>query len=78
MTPGVDNFPLSYLLKPYRLRTFIRSRSPCFLIKLGWMAQGADCEARSEKHVWRNIDDVLSGCLHCKIEREGQLWRTGL
>jgi hypothetical protein len=35
-----------------------------------------DCEAIGNRHEWYNIDGVTSGCYHCEIVREGQLWKT--
>ena len=35
-----------------------------------------DCEAIGEMHRWHNLDDVRSACYHCKVIREGQLWKA--
>lgn len=67
-------FTIRDIAKPYRLRSYIRGNSPWFLIDLGWMAKGKDCEARGAEHEWYNLDNVSSGCYHCEIIRKGQLW----
>ena len=35
-----------------------------------------DCEAVGETHRWRNLDNKHSACYHCKVVREGQLWKV--
>jgi len=34
-----------------------------------------NCEAVGESHRWHNLDDRRSACYHCKVIREGQLWK---
>lgn len=34
-----------------------------------------DCEKVGQKHKWFNVDGVRSACYHCRVVREGQLWR---
>ena len=34
-----------------------------------------NCEAVGESHRWHNLDDKRSACYHCKVIREGQLWK---
>jgi len=34
-----------------------------------------NCEAVGERHRWHNLDDQRSACYHCKVIREGQLWK---
>jgi hypothetical protein len=34
-----------------------------------------DCEAIGNEHEWYNIDDVFSGCYHCQVTRQGQVWK---
>ncbi|MEQ1929624.1 MAG: hypothetical protein ABL957_03710 [Parvularculaceae bacterium] len=75
MTDLADDISFQTLAKPYRLRAFIRARSPWFLIDLGWMAKGKDCESHGAEHVWHNIDNIRSGCCYCEVVREGQLWK---
>lgn len=60
---------------PYQLRTRIRERLPWFLINLGICGKGADCEAAGGSHEWYNIDNLTSGCYHCRVVRPGMLWR---
>ena len=35
-----------------------------------------DCEAIGEAHRWYNLDGNRSACYHCKVVREGQLWKA--
>jgi len=60
---------------PFAWRTRLRRHLPWFLINLGIASKGDDCEAVGASHHWYNIDDVSSGCYHCRVERPGQLWR---
>ncbi len=60
---------------PYCWRTWIRSNLPWSLSNLGLANKGKDCEEVGGRHKWYNIDNETSGCYHCEIEREGQLWR---
>ena len=59
---------------PFRWRTWIRTRPPWFLIDLGIVRKGRDCEAVGGWHHWYNIDDKSSGCYHCEVIRPGRLW----
>jgi hypothetical protein len=59
---------------PFRLRTSIRRQLPWFLINLGLAAKGKDCEAEGGMHEWYNRDGKSSGCYHCEVIREGNLW----
>ena len=34
-----------------------------------------DCTAVGQQHQWFNLDHVSSGCYHCRVVRQGQLWR---
>jgi|GEM_PF-1497972 len=34
-----------------------------------------NCEAVGESHRWYNLDDERSACYHCKVIRNGQLWK---
>ena len=61
---------------PYAWRTWLRGRLPWLLIELGFASKGEDCEAVGAGHDWYNIDDRASGCYHCRVVREGQLWRS--
>ncbi|HEX8579153.1 MAG TPA: hypothetical protein VF655_06110 [Allosphingosinicella sp.] len=61
--------------RPYRFRTWLRMRLPWALIDLS--PKGRDCEAAGGCHHWYNHDDVTSRCMHCEVERPGQLWRRG-
>jgi hypothetical protein len=60
---------------PYRLRTWFRVHLPWWIINLGVANKADDCEKAGGMHRWYKIDDVLSGCYHCRVERHGQLWR---
>ncbi|MDQ3686622.1 MAG: DUF4288 domain-containing protein [Acidobacteriota bacterium] len=35
-----------------------------------------NCETIAEAHHWYNLDGERSACYHCKVVREGQLWRA--
>jgi hypothetical protein len=35
-----------------------------------------DCELVGGEHEWYNIDGLTSGCYHCLVERQGQLWKN--
>jgi len=59
---------------PYRLRTYIRTHIPWFLIDLGVACKGQDCEAAGGEHEWYNSGDSESSCYHCKIVKQGRLW----
>jgi hypothetical protein len=61
--------------QPYAWRTRLRKRLPWFLINLGIVKKGKDCEAVGGRHHWYNIDHEDSGCYHCEVIRAGQLWR---
>jgi hypothetical protein len=45
------------------------------LIDLGVAEKGEDCEKVGGQHHWYNQDGEKSACYHCKITRQGQLWR---
>ena len=62
---------------PYRFRTWFRSHLPWWLIKLGLVDKGEDCEAVGASHWWYKRDQRSSGCYHCRVTRSGQLWREG-
>jgi len=57
---------------PYRWRTSARELAPWFMN--AWFPRGKDCEAVGSYHDWYNIDNETSGCYHCRIIRDGQLW----
>lgn len=59
---------------PYRWRTNVRSKAPWFMNT--WFAKGKDCEAAGGAHQWYNVDNFTSGCYHCNVVRDGQLWRN--
>lgn len=40
--------------------------------------KGEDCESRGGWHRWYNQDEIHSGCYHCKVVADGQLWRLPL
>lgn len=61
---------------PYGWRTQMRTWLPWFLIDLGVADKGEDCEKVNATHRWYNIDNKFSGCYHCKVEREGKLWKV--
>lgn len=50
-------------------------RLPWFLIDLGVADKGSDCAAVGADHAWYNLDDVRSGCYHCHVVQQGQLWK---
>lgn len=60
--------------EPYRWRTNLRGHLPWCLNRL--FGKGLDCEAVGGIHQWYNIDNETSGCYHCVVIREGQLWNT--
>lgn len=60
---------------PYRWRTWLRSHLPWAPINLGAASKGEDCERVGGYHHWYNKDGMSSGCYHCEIVREGQLWK---
>lgn len=62
---------------PYRFRTWLRGYLPWMLIDWGVAAKGSDCEQAGGSHEWYNIDGKESGCYHCQVIREGQLWHLG-
>lgn len=75
-TPGklnamVEVSPLSP--EPYRRRTWLRQRLPFWLIDLGIMAKGKDCEAADGRHEWYN-NGSGSACYHCRITIAGSAW----
>jgi hypothetical protein len=59
---------------PYAWRTRLREHLPWFLIDLGFLPKGKDCEAVGGEHQWYNVDNARSACYHCEIVRGGQLW----
>ena len=61
---------------PYRWRTWLRMHLPYFVVNIGIVAKGKDCEKAGGYHEWYNIDDENSGCYHCNIEKHGQLWKN--
>ena len=61
---------------PYYWRTWVRGHLPWFLIKLGVADKGQDCEKVGGEHMWYNQGGTTSGCYHCKVVCEGQLWKT--
>jgi len=58
---------------PHRLRTWLRIHMPGLVSDL--FPKAADCERRGGWHRWYNQDGLHSGCYHCKVTTEGQLWR---
>lgn len=66
-------------LRHGRWRTTFRAVLPTpvyrFLYSRNLIRKQKDCEAVSGHHEWYNEDNVVSGCFHCEVEREGQLWR---
>jgi hypothetical protein len=60
--------------KPYRWRTNLRAVLPWFMN--GWFHKGEDCERVGSHHDWYKIDGMRSGCYHCDVIRDGELWRT--
>ena len=61
---------------PYAWRTWIRSKLPLFLIRLGIANKGKDCESVGARHDWYNVDDETSGCYHCRVTRPDRLWEA--
>ena len=60
---------------PYRFRTWLRGYLPWMLLDWGIAAKGSDCEQAGGSHEWYNINGKESGCYHCQVICEGQLWR---
>ena len=61
---------------PFRVRTFLRSHLPWFIIDTGIVDKGEDCKAVGGEHEWYNLDGNSSGCYHCSVEQKGQLWKV--
>jgi len=59
---------------PFRIRTFLRSNLPWFIINTGLFDKGDDCEKHRGHHEWYNQDNINSACYHCSVTREGILW----
>jgi hypothetical protein len=59
---------------PFEWRTRLRRNLPWWLINLGVVDKGDDCEAVDANHRWYNIDGSSSGCYHGKVIRPGRLW----
>jgi hypothetical protein len=68
----MSDFPYDWT-QPYRWRTYLRSKLPWVLN--GVFHKGKDCEVAGGLHHWYNINNVESGCYHCYVTREGQLWK---
>lgn len=64
-----------YFSDPYFFRTWLKSHLPWLIIDWGVAAKGADCEQAEGNHEWCNINSKESGCYHCRVVREGQLWK---
>ncbi len=45
-------------------------------LDLHYPDESDDCEAIGEAHRWHNLDGRSSACYHCKVIREGQLWKA--
>jgi hypothetical protein len=60
---------------PYRWRTWLRTKLPWFVIKLGLLNKAQDCERVGARHWWYKQDPNHSACYHCKVVRAGRLWR---
>ena len=60
---------------PYAFRSWLRCRLPWFLVNAGVSGPGEDCEEVRGWHRWFNRDGETSGCYHCWVVRDGQLWR---
>ena len=58
---------------PYAFRTYIRQFLPWFLIDIGFMGKGEDCEKIGSLHSWYKIDDENSGCYHCKVTKKRKM-----
>jgi hypothetical protein len=61
---------------PYEWRLLIRQKLSWFLIDLGFAAKGKNCEIVGANHDWYNKGNNFSACYYCKIEKEGELWKT--
>lgn len=60
---------------PAAFRTWIRQYLPWFLIDFGIADKITDCEAVNANHFWYCKEENKSGCYHCKVEKDGQLWK---
>jgi len=58
----------------YRWMTNLRIILPGFLGRV--LKKGENCEVLGATHDWYNIDNETSGCYHCHVQRDGQLWKT--
>ena len=65
----------SYWGGPFRVRTFLRSNLPWCIIDTGVVDKGEDCEAADGQHEWYNVDDKMSACYHCSVQKDGHLWK---
>jgi hypothetical protein len=63
---------------PHRWRTWLRGRLPWALIDRGIAAKAEDCGCAGGEHYWYNVDGRRSGCYHCTVVRDGQLWKAVL
>jgi hypothetical protein len=61
--------------RPFRWRTALRRHLPYWVLDLGLAGKGEDCEAAGGAHEWYNRDGNTSGCYHCQVIRDGQLWQ---
>ena len=52
------------------------SVEPIEYLDLHYPKDPDDCETDGETHRWHNLDDERSACYHCKVVRDGQLWKT--
>ena len=48
---------------------------PTAYLDLHYADAPENCEAVGESHRWHNLVDKRSACYHCKVIREGQLWK---
>ena len=60
---------------PFRIRTFLRSHLPWFVIDTGIVDKGDDCEKTGGEHEWYNKDNEHSACYHCDVIKQGKLWQ---
>jgi hypothetical protein len=60
---------------PYRWRTWLRTKLPWLIIKMGFFNKADDCATAGGKHWWYKHDSSHSACYHCKVVRAGRLWK---
>ena len=76
LNPANQHMPESFwdTGHPHRLRTWLRVHTPNFASD--FFPKAADCAKSGGWHRWYNQDELHSGCYHCKVITDGQLWQS--